>query len=217
MQRGWQDLTADHGLVDSYQSVHRLVRALRSVTPLPLPRMECALGKEAPVDFGRGATIITPADPSQPGSKPKRRTRAARSSMSGSNRSPFTPSSNRAASPPMAQRTRRPQRLQPRFAPPVLADLRHRSRHPPSQQSTPSPWRTRRPQDLSQALPRRAGRRLAERVSPPGNALRKARAELPRLRQARNNAAIPEKTRSVRQSLVPLLVKPGILKHFLQC
>jgi hypothetical protein len=36
--------------------------------------MECEPGEEAQVDFGRGAPIIIPADPSQPGGKPKRRT-----------------------------------------------------------------------------------------------------------------------------------------------
>jgi transposase len=73
-QRIWQDLTAEHGFTDSYQSVQRFVRTLRSTTPLPFRRMECEPGDEAQIDFGRGAPLIAPADPSQPSGKPKRRT-----------------------------------------------------------------------------------------------------------------------------------------------
>jgi transposase len=58
-QRIWQDLTAEHDFADSYQSVQRFVRTLRSATLLPFRRMECAPGEEAQVDFGRGAPIIT--------------------------------------------------------------------------------------------------------------------------------------------------------------
>ncbi len=73
-RRIWQDLTAEHGFGDSYQSVQRFVRSLRATTPLPFRRMECQPGEEAQIDFGRGAPILTPADPNQPGSKPRRRT-----------------------------------------------------------------------------------------------------------------------------------------------
>lgn len=73
-RRIWQDLTAEHGFGDSYQSVQRFVRSLRATTPLPFRRMECQPGEEAQIDFGHGAPILTPADPNQPGSKPKRRT-----------------------------------------------------------------------------------------------------------------------------------------------
>jgi len=58
-RRIWQDLTAEHGFRDSYQSVQRFVRTLRAATPLPFRRMECAPGEEAQVDFGRGAPILT--------------------------------------------------------------------------------------------------------------------------------------------------------------
>lgn len=73
-RRIWQDLTAEHSFTDSYQSVQRFVRTLRAATPLPFRRMECEPGEEAQVDFGRGAPILVPADPSRPGGKPKRRT-----------------------------------------------------------------------------------------------------------------------------------------------
>lgn len=39
-QRIWQDLQADHGFPDSYQSVQRFVRKLRAKSPLPFRRME---------------------------------------------------------------------------------------------------------------------------------------------------------------------------------
>lgn len=58
-QRIWQDLTAEHGFGDSYQSVQRFVRKLRATAPLPFRRMECAAGEEAQVDFGRAAPVIT--------------------------------------------------------------------------------------------------------------------------------------------------------------
>ena len=57
-QRIWQDLRAEHGFGDGYQSVQRFVRKLRSRTPLPFRRMECAPGEEAQVDFGTGAWIV---------------------------------------------------------------------------------------------------------------------------------------------------------------
>jgi transposase len=59
-QRIWQDLTADHGFPDSYQSVQRFVRKLRATSPLPFRRMECEPGEEAQVDFGKAAPVITP-------------------------------------------------------------------------------------------------------------------------------------------------------------
>jgi transposase len=73
-QRIWQDLAAEHEFADSYQSVQRFVRTLGSATPLPFRRMECAPGEEAQIDFGRGAPLITLADPSQPRGKSTRRT-----------------------------------------------------------------------------------------------------------------------------------------------
>ncbi|MGE0480403.1 MAG: IS21 family transposase [Vicinamibacterales bacterium] len=73
-QRIWQDLTAEHDFADSYQSVQRFVRTLGAATPLPFRRMECAPGEEAQIDFGRGAPLITPADPNRPGGRPQRRT-----------------------------------------------------------------------------------------------------------------------------------------------
>jgi len=57
-QRIWQDLQNDHGFGDGYQSVQRFVRRLRSRTPLPFRRMECAPGEEAQVDFGTGALVV---------------------------------------------------------------------------------------------------------------------------------------------------------------
>jgi transposase len=58
-RRIWQDLAADHGFVGDYQSVQRFVRRLKSRSPLPFRRMECAAGAEAQVDFGKGAAVAT--------------------------------------------------------------------------------------------------------------------------------------------------------------
>ncbi|MFH1419018.1 MAG: IS21 family transposase [Planctomycetota bacterium] len=58
-QRIWQDLRSEHGFAESYQSVQRFVRHLRSATPLPFRRMECEPGEEAQIDFGTGAPVIT--------------------------------------------------------------------------------------------------------------------------------------------------------------
>jgi transposase len=58
-QRIWQDLTAEHGFSDSYQSVQRFVRKLRATSPLPFRRMECDPGEQAQVDFGTAAPVIT--------------------------------------------------------------------------------------------------------------------------------------------------------------
>jgi transposase len=58
--RIWQDLKAEQGFTDGYQTVQRFVRKLNRVTPLPFRRMECEPGEEAQVDFGKGAPIITP-------------------------------------------------------------------------------------------------------------------------------------------------------------
>ena len=57
-QRIWQDLRDEHGFTDGYLSVQRFVRKLRSRTPLPFRRMECAAGEEAQVDFGTGAWVV---------------------------------------------------------------------------------------------------------------------------------------------------------------
>jgi transposase len=59
-RRIWQDLMAEHGFADSYQSVQRFVRRLRRSSPLPFRRMESEPAAEAQVDFGRGAPVITP-------------------------------------------------------------------------------------------------------------------------------------------------------------
>ena len=80
-QRIWQDLQSEHGFAESYQSVQRFVRHLRSATPLPFRRMECEPGEEAQIDFGTGAPVITPdakasmpgAQASTPGAKGRRR------------------------------------------------------------------------------------------------------------------------------------------------
>lgn len=52
-QRIWQDLTAEHGFADSYQSVRRFVRKLRTRTPLPFRRIESEPGAEAQSDHRR--------------------------------------------------------------------------------------------------------------------------------------------------------------------
>lgn len=60
-QRIWQDLVADHGFTDGYQSVQRFVGKLHraGTTGLPFRRMECDPGEEVQIDFGKGAPIIT--------------------------------------------------------------------------------------------------------------------------------------------------------------
>lgn len=72
-QRIWQDLRTNHGFTESYQSVQRFVRHLRTARPLPFRRMECEPGAEAQIDFGTGAPVIIPADPHQPNGKTRRR------------------------------------------------------------------------------------------------------------------------------------------------
>jgi len=57
-QRIWQDLRAEHGIDVGYDSVKRFVRRLGQASPLPFRRIECAPGKEAQLDFGRGAPVI---------------------------------------------------------------------------------------------------------------------------------------------------------------
>jgi transposase len=59
-QRIWQDLRADHGFDGGYDSVKRFVRRLKTTTPLPFRRMECAPGEEAQIDFGTGAPVVIP-------------------------------------------------------------------------------------------------------------------------------------------------------------
>jgi len=61
-QRIWQDLTGEQGCSVSYESVKRFVRRLRAIRPVPFRRMECAPGEEAQIDFGVGASIVTPDD-----------------------------------------------------------------------------------------------------------------------------------------------------------
>ena len=72
-QRIWQDLWTEHGFTESYQSVQRFVRCLRTARPLPFRRMESEPGAEAQIDFGTGAPVIMPVDPSQPNGKSRRR------------------------------------------------------------------------------------------------------------------------------------------------
>ncbi|HVU00018.1 MAG TPA: IS21 family transposase [Acidobacteriaceae bacterium] len=57
-QRIYQDLTSEHSTAVGYNSVKRFVRRLRTTTPLPFRRMECAAGEEAQVDFGTGARLV---------------------------------------------------------------------------------------------------------------------------------------------------------------
>jgi len=73
-QRIWQDLVAEHGFADGYQSVQRFVRRLQSKTPLPFRRMETPPGEEAQIDFGTGAPVIIPEGEALPiGVKTRRR------------------------------------------------------------------------------------------------------------------------------------------------
>jgi transposase len=60
-RRIWQDLVADHGYADGYQTVQRFIRRLGQSTPLPFRRMESNPGEEAQVDFGKGAPIVDSA------------------------------------------------------------------------------------------------------------------------------------------------------------
>ncbi|HWM29733.1 MAG TPA: IS21 family transposase [Woeseiaceae bacterium] len=72
-QRIWQDLRTDHGFSDSYQSIQRFVRGLRTAHPLPFRRMECEPGAEAQIDFGAGAPVIVPIDANGANGKTRRR------------------------------------------------------------------------------------------------------------------------------------------------
>lgn len=56
-QRIYQDLVAEKGFTDSYQSVKRFVRKLRATHPERVWRMECQPGEEIQLDFGLGAPI----------------------------------------------------------------------------------------------------------------------------------------------------------------
>jgi transposase len=56
-QRIFQDVVAEHGFTDSYESVKRFVRKLRATQPERVWRLECQPGEEAQVDFGLGAPI----------------------------------------------------------------------------------------------------------------------------------------------------------------
>jgi transposase len=56
-QRIYQDLVAENGFVDSYQSVSRFVCKLRARQPERVWRMEVRPGEEVQVDFGMGAPI----------------------------------------------------------------------------------------------------------------------------------------------------------------
>src|SRR4029077_13229047 len=56
-QRIYQDLVGENGFTDSYQSVKRFVRKLRSTQPERVWRLECQPGEELQLDFGLGAPI----------------------------------------------------------------------------------------------------------------------------------------------------------------
>ena len=56
-QRIYQDLVEENGFTDSYQSVKRFVRKLRSIQPQRVWRLECQPGEELQLDFGLGAPI----------------------------------------------------------------------------------------------------------------------------------------------------------------
>ena len=56
-QRIYQDLVEESGFNDSYQSVKRFVRKLRSIQPERVWRLECQPGEELQLDFGLGAPI----------------------------------------------------------------------------------------------------------------------------------------------------------------
>ena len=56
-QRIYQDLVEETGFTDSYQSVKRFVRKLRSIHPERIWRLECQPGGELQLDFGLGAPI----------------------------------------------------------------------------------------------------------------------------------------------------------------
>jgi len=57
-QRIYQDLRDEQGFQGSYSSVKRYVRRLLKRSPLPYRRIETEPGKEAQVDFGRGAWVV---------------------------------------------------------------------------------------------------------------------------------------------------------------
>ena len=56
-QRIYQDLVGENGFTDSYQSVKRFVRKLRTAQPERIWRLECQPGEELQLDFGLGAPI----------------------------------------------------------------------------------------------------------------------------------------------------------------
>ncbi len=57
-QRIYQDLVTEHGIGVSYYAVRRFVRRLRSLSPMPYRRIEVDPGREAQIDFGRGAPVV---------------------------------------------------------------------------------------------------------------------------------------------------------------
>ena len=56
-QRIYQDLVGENGFTDSYQSVKRFVRKLRTAQPERIWRLECQPGEELQLDFGLGAPL----------------------------------------------------------------------------------------------------------------------------------------------------------------
>jgi transposase len=55
-QRIYQDLVEESGFTDSYQSVKRFVRKLRSIQPDRVWRLECQPGGRTPAGFRLGST-----------------------------------------------------------------------------------------------------------------------------------------------------------------
>ena len=59
-QRIWQDLDERQEFTAGYESVKRFVRRFEERMELPFRRMESPPGKEAQVDFGKGALVVGP-------------------------------------------------------------------------------------------------------------------------------------------------------------
>lgn len=57
-QRIWQDLDAESESAPGYESVKRFVRRVEARAELPFRRMESPPGREAQVDFGKGAFVV---------------------------------------------------------------------------------------------------------------------------------------------------------------
>lgn len=57
-QRIWQDMREESESAPGYESVKRFVRRLEGAAELPFRRMESPPGREAQVDFGKGAFVV---------------------------------------------------------------------------------------------------------------------------------------------------------------